>query len=212
MFDPRAEKESRDFSLMNPANMRELFKIGETTSCPMKKCEDFEKTPLNEERKAKAVDLSKFNLFADKYQINTTTAYALYQYAKYLSHEVYILPKLNTTEQDDAILRLKANVGARMVREFIFDEWSEDLIVMMVAGAITDTTLENIFTCKDTVKKLFPSKNSDQICSSPEFDPTTLVGLYNFVDLLLYEHEDLKQSLEDYTKYSFKDFEEDFSE
>lgn len=115
MFDPRSDKDSRDFSLMNPANMRELFEIAERTSCPMKSCEDHEKTPSDAERKARKVDLSQFQFIADKYQINTTTAYALYQYAKYLSHDVYILPKLNTTKQDEAILRLKANVGAKII-------------------------------------------------------------------------------------------------
>ena len=60
MFDPRSDKDSRDFSLMNPANMRELFEIAERTSCPMKSCEKHEKTPSDAERKAGKVDLSQF--------------------------------------------------------------------------------------------------------------------------------------------------------
>lgn len=68
---------------------------------------------------------------------------------------------------------------------------------MMVAGAIADATLENIFTCKDTVKKFFPLKNADQICAVPDFDPSTLTGLYNFVDALLFEHSELKQQMFD---------------
>jgi len=90
-------------------------------------------------------------------------------------------------------MRLKANIGAKIINEFIFDVWSEDLIVWMVAGSVKDTILENLFTCADTVKLLFPTKNPVQICKSPNFDPSTLTGLINWVDLMLYEHNDLKQ-------------------
>jgi hypothetical protein len=50
MFVPFDDNDSRKLSLMNPANMRELFIIGEKTSCPMKDCSVNEKPVSAEER------------------------------------------------------------------------------------------------------------------------------------------------------------------
>jgi len=82
-----------------------------------------------------------------------------------------------------------------MIKELIFDQWSEDIIVWMVAGALKETVLADITTCAEYSLALFPNKNSEQICKSENFNPSNIKGLINWVDLMLYEHIDLKDLL-----------------
>jgi hypothetical protein len=72
-------------------------------------------------------------------------------------------------------MRLKANVGARLIDEMILDIWSEDLIVMMVAGAFSNVVLADITTCEGTIDLIFPGKEVS-LCASQSFNPFTLRG------------------------------------
>ena len=88
-----------------------------------------------------------------------------------------------------------------MIDEFIFDEWSEDLIVMMIAGALSEIALPGVTTCEEAVLKFFPSKTPYQFCKSTSFNPITLQGQMNLVDVMLYQHSDLKLQLVTETGY-----------
>lgn len=59
---------------------------------------------------------------------------------------------------------------------------------------------------------LFPTKDTDKICKSASFDPSTTEGIYNWVFIQLYDDRFKKQELEHETTYSFADFKFELSE
>lgn len=86
------------------------------------------------------------------------------------------------------------------------------MIVMMVGGALSEVALAGISTCEKASQKLFPSKDSQIICKSSYFDPSTLLGQMNLVDLMLYQNSDLKILFALETGYHFEDFSSEFEE
>jgi len=91
MFSPRFE--DREMSLMNPKNMRELHEAGIEISCPFKECGSLPK-PREAEINQGYINLLPLQILADKYGVEPSSLYLIFQYARYLTSEVYILPNL----------------------------------------------------------------------------------------------------------------------
>lgn len=156
MFSPRFE--DREMSLMNPKNMRELHEAGIEISCPFKECGSLPK-PREAEINQGYINLLPLQILADKYGVEPSSLYLIFQYARYLTSEVYILPNLFNLPQDETILRAKANVAAKIFKEDVFGHWAKSLVTKLVTAAVRGTVLKPFSTCATVVPIIFPTKS-----------------------------------------------------